>query len=40
MIMMPMTKPAASALSEATSRPKALPALRTAGATTRAAKNP
>ena len=40
MIITPMTSPAASALWEATSSPRAAPASRTAGATTSAAKNP
>ena len=39
-IMIPMTIPAASALSDATSRPMLSPALRTHGATVSAAKNP
>ncbi len=40
MIMIPMTSPAANALSDATSMPKDSPARRTQGATVRAAKNP
>ena len=40
MIMMPMTTPAASALSDATSRPMDSPIPLTAGATTSAAKKP
>ena len=40
MIMMPMTRPAASALSEATSRPMASPQPRSAGPMVSAAKNP
>ena len=40
MIMMPITRPAASALSEATSSPTAAPASRRNGATVRAAKKP
>ena len=40
MIMMPMIRPAASALSEATDRPTAAPASRIIGATVSAAKKP
>ena len=40
MIMIPMTSPAARALSEETSRPRNTPASRIRGATTRAAKKP
>ena len=40
MIMTPMTRPAASALSEATLNPSRLPASRMNGATVSAAKNP
>ena len=40
MIIMPMTRPAASALSEATSRPKFSPQPRMSGATVSAAKKP
>ena len=40
MIMIPITSPAARALSEATLRPKASPQVRMAGATVRAAKKP
>ena len=39
-IMIPITRPAASALSEATERPIAVPRSRTTGATTSAAKKP
>ncbi len=38
--MMPMTRPAASVLSEATSRPSASPKPRSAGPTVSAAKKP
>jgi hypothetical protein len=38
MIMMPMTRPAPSALSEATSRPMLSPTPRSSGATVSAAK--
>ena len=40
MIMIPMTSPAASALSDATASPSDSPAPRMAGATVSAAKNP
>ena len=40
MIMIPITSPAARALSEATSRPSSTPACRITGATISAAKNP
>ena len=40
MIMMPITRPAARALSDATSRPSIPPELRMKGATVRAAKKP
>ena len=40
MIMIPMTTPAASALSDATSRPIDSPQPRTNGATVKAAKKP
>ncbi len=40
MIMTPMTTPAASALSEATGRPRLSPKPRIAGATVSAAKKP
>ena len=40
MIIMPMTRPAASAHSEATSRPTASPQPRMSGATVSAAKKP
>ena len=40
MIMIPITNPAASALSDATSSPSVSPVRRTQGATVSAAKNP
>ena len=40
MIITPMTRPAASPLSELTDRPKLRPRSRMSGATTRAAKKP
>ena len=40
MIIIPITSPAASALSDATSRPKDSPQPRISGATVRAAKKP
>ena len=40
MIMIPITRPAASALSEATLRPNVAPVSRTMGATVSAAKKP